>query len=242
MLLLRDTRMAGVAPGVVETWGGTGAVGSDWTDASEAWPTVFAPLTRSGGMVTSDLDDHVQDTFDTGLFQVLHATVYRPMGATTGEVTVMWDASRSDYDRIHQVGPAFAVDVDAADPAQCGITMNGDASVQSIYAQNIPRIAPMSEVFDYTTIYEVFTDTLVNDAFASGIISLGRHWMTLRVTDTHFAAYIDGRRLGVPVAIPAWAAGRDSWGLHMVSISRISTDDPPARVDTWCWRPWTGTL
>lgn len=243
MILLRDGRVAGTAPGEVEPWNGSGEAGTAWNDASTSRPDLFVPLRRGGGMGYVAEADHVQSTWGSTAFRVAHTVVARPVGATTGEVSVLWDASRYDADLIHQVGPAFAVDVDAADPAQCGIVANGDVSVNAVYCQNVPRFDPMSDAFDYESgVYQVFTDTLANNAFTGGLITQGRHWLTLRVTATHFAGYLNGVRLGSPVAIPAWAAGRDSWGVHIVSISRIAQDDPGAQLDTWCWRPWSGTL
>lgn len=243
MIITGEGKVVGSGPGELEPWSGSGLAGASWTDASTAQPDLFVPLRRAGGMGYVAKEDHVVETWLDGSFRVAHTVVSRPMGSTTGEVSVLWDASRYDADPIHQVGPAFAVDVEAADPAECGIAVNGDVSVNAVYAQNVPRFDPMSDAFDYLSgVYQVFTDTLVNDAFTGGLITQGRHWLTLRVTATHFAAYLNGTRLGVPVAIPAWAAGRDSWGVHIVSISRIAQDDPGAQLDTWCWRPWTGTL
>ncbi len=242
MIVTGEGRVAGVGPGEVEPWSGSGLAGAAWTDASTEQPSFFVPLRRAGGMAYVAEEDHVTETFGNGTFRIAHSVVSRAMGSTTGEVSVLWDCSRHAEDVIHQVGPAFAIDVEAAAVDECGITMNGDISLGStVYAQNIPKL-PMSEQFDYVTQpgYEVFDDTI--ETGASWALTQARHWLSLRVTATHFAAYWDGRRLGSPVAIPAWALGRDSWGVHVLSIARISTDQPGAQLDTWCWRPWTGTL
>lgn len=243
MIITGEGKVVGSGPGELEPWSGSGLAGASWTDASTAQPDLFVPLRRGGGMGYVAEADHVTETWvGDGTFRVAHTVVSRSVGSTTGEVSVLWDCSRYSADLIHQVGPAFAIDCEAADPTECGITMNGDISLgYTVYAQNVPRFDPMSDAFNYTTgLYEVFTDTIVTNA--PHLLNQGRHWLTLRVTATHFAAYWDGTRLGIPVAIPAWAAGRDSWGVHIVSISRIAQDDPGAQLDTWCWRPWSGTL
>lgn len=238
-------RVAGVAPGEAEPWNGSGFVASEvWADASTGDPDLWVPARRDGtarGFVA--VEDHVTETWlGTGVFRVAHSLVWRSVGATEGEVSLLWDCSRYDADLIHQVGPAFAVDPTAVDPTECGVTMNGDISLgYTCYAQNVPRVEPMGDVFDYVTgAYRVFGDTIVTNA--PHLLNRGRHWLTLRVFEGRFAAYWDGVRLGVPVDVPAWAVGRDAWGVHAVSISRIAQDDPGAQWRTWVWRPWAGEL
>lgn len=214
-----------------------------WQQASDVWGEDEASpfeVVDSGELTVTE---YTAETWgDDPLVTVCHSIISAPMGSEDGEVSLLWDASQHPVDLINQVGPAMCIDLDAP-YNECGITINGDISLgYTVYCQNVPRIDPEGDLFDYTRVpgYEVFTATILTSR--PDLLSEGKHWLTLRKVGSQFAGYWDGVKLGATQTVPAWALGRDRWGIHAVGIKNSSLGNNGPICGPWIWRPYSGPL
>lgn len=258
----------GRAPGVYETFEGRTELGPEWTDAADVWgPGMFdRALIVDDGVCGVDADT-ISAWEPPSTWVVGHSVCARPMGSVNGEVSVRWNIAGSNaLSFTSQVGPAFGLDLEAADPLQMGVTFHWDISLgQTTYAQNVFR-SPVEEVFDYPSYYRPIESTIEDDLPAlvtttptppnTTLITPvdGQIWVTTRVVDGEFSTWWNGLKRHGPTPVPEWALGRDSWGWQAVSIHCIpdgrnfpNTLIPvnaatPARWDAWCWRPYDGPL
>lgn len=250
-----------------DTFRGKTELGPEWSDAVDVWgPGMF-----DRAVITSDgvcgVDATTPSTWeDPTPWVVGHSLCARPMGSANGEVSIRWNiADANALSFTSQVGPAFGVDLEAADPLQMGVTFHWDISLgQVTYAQNAFR-SPIDRVFDYPSYYRPIESTIEMDLPALVTTTpappntttltpvKGQIWITTRVVDGEFSTYWNGVKRHGPTPVPEWAAGRDMWGWHAVSIHCAPgqnfpgtlipvTEAAPARWDAWCWRPYSGPL
>lgn len=248
------------APGVVETFGYRDStltgVSPEWSDAYDIWPDSF----DQARIIDEKLDvtGSTQNLYDANTELVVgHTLISREMGQSdNAEVLIRWDTP-TELSTVGQVSPAAFIDLNASDPLQMGVLPVFDVSIFGgvTYAQNAFRQSPLSEVFDPS----YYTNIGGGAGFPwPGTISYGAgvsHWWRLRCVGGYMSAWFDDRKIFDTIAVPAWATGRDGWGIHVIpihvavgetfpslNVNTPVTDITRTTIGQWMWRPYNGPI
>lgn len=226
-----------------------GPVGNGWTDRATAAPTKFSASNIASGKL--NCTPSVPDSWGThGYWLVSHHLLTRPLGYSDNfSITVRYECSQS-LQYLSQVNPCAWVDMSATNMER-GVMPVWDVANGFWYAQNVFETTSIGDTFD-PTYYGLIGgggSALPQPTTGSGVV----HDFTLRARSGSFQAYFDGvPRWASSKTIPAWAVGRDSFGLHVVGISPvvgvdvpvvgISASVTPTRLLSFSAQPFTGTL
>lgn len=226
-------------------------IDSPWVDASVQYPTMFDPTNIEDNKAT--FLPLVLDTYSAEPTNLVgHHLIYQDIGLSDNfEVGVNW-ISDDDERLIGQVGPAIFIDPNSSDPLEMGMWANFDISIFGgiIYAQNVFRQTPISEVFD-SSYYDVLGSGVANQAALINLAYLDSpvfyNRIALRVTSGMVQIYWNGRAIGAPSTAPAFSTGRTKVGIHVISTKvdighnglsgNPITEIIPDLADNWYWRP-----
>lgn len=198
-------------------------------------PYKLIPSTYAGDAISGDVD-------------VSHNLISTELGTSTDiQIIMSWEVDRyAGY--AMQISPCFGIDLNAANPLEMGVLPVWDITLNGFYFQNGFR-SNLSDCLD-----PAYYDSLGGGSPMSVPETPMRHWWDLRVTGGFMQARFNGEVMSAPVAIPAFAVGRDGWGIHMVGIAlklgrtyfgtsiKAVAPQPQVKALTWVARPYTTPL
>lgn len=200
----------------------------------------------------------IYDVADLNGLRVAQGGVFVRLGRDDDAEVVVRVQFSDWFSLLHQPGPMFGVDPQAAEDDQLGVALNFDASLfaplQIMYAQNVFRCPAQGDMLNPAHYTYIAGGCTYEPPLQHSIVDLG-----LRCRSGQYQITVNGVPACMPQDRPAWTEGRDGWGFRCLSVwspvgelwfdplnggtsSTPATHVSPVRVPRWYAAPYAGTL